>query len=90
MLTAHLTVYYDHERDADGQPKEEDWGEWDFETLPHVGEAIQIKRDHWLRTLIVKNVTHFPVERPLRPGAWPSREPKEPKVTVYAMWYTGE
>jgi hypothetical protein len=90
MLTVHLTVYYEHERNDDGQPKEENWGEWEVETLPRVGEAIQVERDNWFRTLIVKNVTHFAVQRPVRPTAWPPVKLKEPKVTIYAMWYTGE
>ena len=43
----------------------EDWGEWDFSSLPQAGDHIEMERNDRKETLQVRRVIHFAAQHPL-------------------------
>lgn len=67
--------------DLDG----EDWGEWDFTSLPRTGDHIDLSRNEAPEVVIVERVIHFAVQRPLPRSETPFRQRKTPSICIIAV-----
>lgn len=85
MVHAYLQVVDESEKDADGNPKDERWGEYQFSTLPRVGELISAFRDHDYQIVRVQKVKHFAIEHPL-PESEGLAQRKNPSLLIIATW----
>jgi hypothetical protein len=63
----------------------DDWGEWDFISLPRAGDHIDIERDGRPETLVVRRVVHFAAQNPLPRSETPYRQRKEPFIRLLAV-----
>lgn len=86
MIRARLIVRYQHDKDADGNPREEDWGQFDFGAVPAVGHLIEVLRDYSNQAAIVTMVRQFVVAHPLPATEFPSLQRREPTLHVIADW----
>jgi len=63
----------------------EDWGEWDFTSLPQSGDHIEIERDERKEMLQVRRVIHFAAQHPLPRSETPYRQRKQPSIRIIAL-----
>ena len=63
-VRTRVIVRYQFDKDADGNPRQENWGEYDFNVLPRQGDIIDVIHDHDYHTLEVKIVEHTGVSFP--------------------------
>jgi len=87
VIRAHLRVNFQFDKDADGNARQEDWGEFDFAELPRKGELVDVIYDHSNQTVIVSNIIHFAVPNPRPETDFPSLERKEPVQHILADWH---
>jgi hypothetical protein len=62
----------------------EDWGEWDFSSLPQAGDHIEMERNDRKETLQVRRVIHFAAQHPLPRSETPYRQRKQPSIRIVA------
>lgn len=62
----------------------DDWGEWDFISLPRAGDHIDIERNGQAEVLTVRRVIHFVAQHPLPRTETPYRQRKEPSIRIIA------
>lgn len=63
----------------------EDWGLWDFTSLPRTGDHIDLERDGQAVLLTVQRVIHFAVENPIPRSELPYRQRKAPSICILAL-----
>jgi hypothetical protein len=63
----------------------EDWGDWNFISLPRAGDHIDIERNNQAETLTVRRVIHFASQHPLPRSETPYRQRKEPFIRILAI-----
>jgi hypothetical protein len=63
----------------------EDWGRWNFTSLPRAGDHIDLERNDGTVLLTVQRVIHFAVRQPLPRSEMPYRQRKEPSICVLAV-----
>jgi hypothetical protein len=63
----------------------DDWGEWDFISLPRAGDHIDIVRNERAETLTLRRVIHFAVQHPLPRSETPYRQRKKPSIRILAV-----
>jgi hypothetical protein len=83
MLRVNLTVL-----PPDASPTDDrgdDWGEWDFTSLPQAGDHIEIERNDRKETLQVRRVIHFAAQHPLPRSETPYRQRKQPSIRISAL-----
>jgi hypothetical protein len=83
MLRVNLTVLPPGASPTDDRG--EDWGEWDFTSLPQAGDHIEIERNDRNETLQVRRVIHFAAQHPLPRSETPYRQRKEPSIRIIAL-----
>jgi hypothetical protein len=83
MLRAKLTVLRPTASPADDRG--EDWGEWDFASLPQAGDHIEMERNESLETLQVRRVIHFAAQHPLPRSETPYRQRKQPSIRIVTL-----
>ena len=62
----------------------EDWGEWDFVSLPRAGDRIEVDRHEATETLTVRRVIHFAAQHPLPRTETPFRQRTQPSICIIA------
>ena len=62
----------------------EDWGEWDFVSLPQAGDQIDLQRNECAEMLAVRRIIHFASQYPLPRSEMPYRQRKVPSICVIA------
>lgn len=87
MIRVHLAVIPPDAELEDDQG--EDWGEWDFVSLPRAGDHINIDRSDRAETLTVRRVVHFAAQHPLPRSETPYRQRKEPSIRIIAVKVPG-
>jgi hypothetical protein len=80
--TARLMVFYDLDRGEDDEPREENWGEWDFAMLPRQGELVHVLREQGSDVVIVDRIMHFAVQNPLPETSFPSLQHTDPTIRI--------
>jgi hypothetical protein len=83
MIRVHLTVLPPAAAIEDDRG--DDWGEWNFTSLPRAGDHIDIERDDQSETLTVRRVIHFAAQHPLPRSETPYRQRKEPSIRILAV-----
>ncbi len=85
MIAAALIVRFQHDKIEDGEPGVENWGVYQFVTLPRIGETIDAHHDNGFQTVIVRAVDHTALEQP---NAHPDMKSwhREPTVRLTADW----
>jgi hypothetical protein len=63
----------------------EDWGEWDFTSLPQAGDHIEMDRNNRKERLQVQRVIHFAAQHPLPRSETPYRQRKQPSIRIIAL-----
>ena len=86
MIRASLTVRYQFEKDEVGNAREECWGEFEYLTLPRIGEMVDVWWDQGLQTVIVRNIWHRAIEVPVTHPQMSSWQ-KEPTIRIIADWH---
>jgi len=82
MIRVHITVVAPAAAlDADHG---EDWGEWDFISLPRAGDHVDIERRDRTEILKVHRVIHFAAQHPLPRSETPYRQRKKPLIRIVA------
>lgn len=67
-----------------GQKREENWGEWNFVSLPREGDHIDLQRNECVEFLAVQRLVHLGSQHPLPKSLTPYRQRKEPSICVIA------
>ena len=62
----------------------DDWGEWDFVSLPRAGDHIDIERNEQAEVLTVRHVIHFTAQHPLPRSETPYLQRKKPSIRIIA------
>ena len=62
----------------------EDWGEWDFVSLPRAGDRIEVDRLDTAELLTVRRVIHFAAQHPLPRTEKPFRQRTQPTICIVA------
>jgi hypothetical protein len=83
MIRVNLTVLPPSASSTDDQGEE--WGKWDFTSLPQAGDHIEMERDDPKETLQVRRVIHFAAQHPLPRSETPYRQRKEPAIRIIAL-----
>lgn len=83
MLRVNLTVLEPAALPTDDQG--EDWGEWDFTSLPQAGDHIEMERNDRKETLQVRRVIHFAAQHPLPRSETPYRQRKQPSIRIITL-----
>lgn len=83
MLRVSLTVL--RPAASAGDDRGEDWGEWDFTSLPQAGDHIEMERNDIAETLQVRRVVHFAAQHPLPRSETPYRQRKQPSIRIIAL-----
>jgi hypothetical protein len=65
--------------------KGEDWGEWQFVSLPRTGDQIDLHRNECTELLTVRRIVHFASQHPLPRSERPYRQRKEPSICILAV-----
>lgn len=86
MIRAKLLVRYQFDKNEDGEPRTERWGEFDFLTLPRVDELVSVYFDESYQTVIVRSIEHSGVEVPV---AHPEMQlwRKTPEIRLTSDWH---
>lgn len=82
MLRANLRIVA-----ANAAPEEDrgdDWGEWDFSSLPRSGDHIQLERQEQDEILVVRRVIHFAAQHPIPRSETPYKQRKTPSICIIA------
>jgi hypothetical protein len=87
MLRVNLTVLPPTASPTDDRG--EDWGEWDFTSLPQAGDHIEMDRNDRKETLQVRRVIHFAAQHPLPRSETPFRQRKQPAIRIIALRVDG-
>jgi hypothetical protein len=87
MLRVHLKVVPPAAAPEDDQG--EDWGDWDFVSLPRTGDHIDLTRRDRTETLTVRRVIHFAAQHPLPRSEAPYRQRKHPSICIVAARHAG-
>ena len=82
MIRVSLTVLSPSA--AREEDRGDDWGEWDFTSLPRAGDHIDIERNDQAERLTVRRVIHFASQHPLPRSERPYRQRKEPSIRIVA------
>ena len=82
MLRVLLKVMFPAAPAADDEG--EDWGEWDFVSLPRTGDHIDLNRGGHEEILTVRRVIHFAAQHPLPRSETPYRQRKQPSICIIA------
>lgn len=69
---------------SNDESKAEDWGEWDFVSLPKADDHIDLHRNECTELLTVRRVVHFASQHPLPRSERPYRQRKEPSICILA------
>jgi hypothetical protein len=83
MLRVHLRVL--PEKSAQQEDRGEDWGEWDFVSLPRTGDHIEVSRDETAELLTVRRVIHFAAQHPLPRTETPFKQRTQPTICIVAV-----
>ena len=83
MLRVHLRVLPD--ATALQEDRGEDWGEWDFVSLPRTGDHIDMSRNDATELLTVRRVIHFAAQHPLPRTKTPFRQRTQPSICIVAV-----
>ena len=83
MLRVHLRVLPD--APALQEDRGEDWGEWDFVSLPRTGDHIEMSRNDATELLTVRRVIHFAAQHPLPRTETPFRQRTQPSICIVAV-----
>jgi hypothetical protein len=85
MIRAGLTVFYQFDKNEDGEPRGEYWGEFDFVVIPRAGEMVDAYHDGSIQTVVVRRIDHSALEIPI---AHPDMATwhKEPTIRIIADW----
>ena len=62
----------------------EDWGQWDFVSLPRTGDRIDLVRTDAIELLTVRRVIHFAVQHPLPRTETPFRQRQAASICIVA------
>ena len=87
MLRVHLTVLPQSAASDDNLG--EDWGEWDFNSLPRAGDHIDLERLNRRELLTVRRVIHFAVQHPVPRSEEPFKQRKQSSIRVVALRVRG-
>jgi hypothetical protein len=68
-----------------GGNRGQDWGEWNFTSLPRRGDHIDLRRNDCTELLTVRGVIHFSTEHPLPRSEAPYLQRKEPSICIIAV-----
>lgn len=90
IVTARVIVRYNFEKDSEGNPREENWGCFDFEHLPRQGEWISLYRDHENHDLLVKVVEHSGISNPRPQTGMKTIDDDEPSTRLLVDWEGSE
>lgn len=63
----------------------EDWGEWDFVSLPNSGDHINVDWHDATQSLTVLRVIHFAAQHPLPRTETPFRQRTQPSICILAV-----
>jgi len=83
MLRVHLRVLPGAA--ALREDRGEDWGEWDFVSLPRTGDHIEMSRNDATELLTVRRVIHFAAQHPLPRTETPFRQRTQPSICIVAV-----
>jgi len=83
MITVSLTVLPSKAPLEDDRG--DDWGEWNFLSLPQAGDHIDIERNDQAEILAVRRIVHFAGQHPLPRSETPYRQRKQPFVRIIAV-----
>jgi hypothetical protein len=83
MLRVRLRVLPD--ATALQEDRGEDWGEWDFVSLPRTGDHIEMSRNDATELLTVRRVIHFAAQHPLPRTETPFRQRTQPSICIVAV-----
>lgn len=87
MIRVNLTVLRSEAPLEDDRG--EDWGEWNFISLPRAGDHIDVQRNDQAEILAVRRVVHFAAQHPLPRSETPYRQRKQPSVRIIAARVSG-
>ena len=83
MLRVHLRVLPD--ATALQEDRGEDWGEWDFVSLPRTGDHIEMSRNDATELLTLRRVNHYAAQHPLPRTETPFRQRTQPSICIVAV-----
>ena len=83
MLRVHLRVL--SHASALQDDRGEDWGEWDFVSLPRTGDHIEVSREEEAALLTVRRVIHFAAQHPLPRTETPFKQRTQPTISIVAV-----
>ena len=83
MLRVHLRVLPD--ATALQEDRGEDWGEWDFVSLPRTGDHIEMSRNDATELLTVRRVIHFAAQHPHPRTETPFRQRTQTSICIVAV-----
>jgi hypothetical protein len=87
MIRVHLAVLPAGSELEDDRG--DDWGEWDFVSLPRAGDHIDIDLNDRVEILTVRRVIHFAAQHPLPRSEAPYRQRREPSIRIIAAKVAG-
>jgi len=83
MVKVQLTVL--RPGSAVPQKRAENWGEWNFVSLPRAGDHIDLQRNECIESLAVQRLVHLGSQQPIPRSRAPYRQRKEPSICVIAV-----
>ena len=63
----------------------QNWGDWDFSSLPRAGDHLQLERDGISDLLAVRRVIHYAVQHPVPRSETPYKQRKTPSICIVAI-----